>query len=387
MNAIATALEGRGAGSAGERLAARYIAKRFRDAGLTPAAGGWEQRFSFIAVGARQPFKRLSSRNVVGILPGTDLGNEAVVVGGHFDGQGTTGQSDFGRLGEKGARSDRIWNSASDNATSIAALIEIVRELARSKWQPRRTIVFVAFSGEESRLNGSLQFVRDWPLAGITPVAMINLEKIVGHEPTEFITATGGSSPVFPKVTAMARERSGTTVKPFYDGIVTDTDHFPFLLAGIPGITIGTGAYERVHRSDDEIDTLLMENFANRVAYIQEFAKALADEPGPIGFSADVSDYSGIFGGEATSAELRQCGLKGPGFIVTEVARLSSGPTHQLRPGDIVVKVQGADLAFTDEGANMIEDVIAGTGTMTLRVECRGKVRETQLRIAHPPSP
>ena len=155
-------LEGRGSGSNGERIAANYIADQFRDAGLRFGRGGWEQAFSFLAVGGPQAFQRLSSRNVYGILPGADLSKEAIVVGAHFDGQGTTGQAAFGRLGEKSAREDRIWNSASDNATSIAALIEIARELARSERRLKRSIVFVAFSGEENRLNGSLQFVRDF---------------------------------------------------------------------------------------------------------------------------------------------------------------------------------------------------------------------------------
>jgi len=155
--------EGRGAGYAGEDRAAAYIEAQFRAIGLRPAGDatasgrGYRQEFPFQPHAPELPGQVLTSRNVVGYLPGDDreLREEIVVLGAHHDGQGRAGQADADRRpAEDGSSADTIWNSADDNASSVAVLIEVARSIVASRVAHRRSIVFVTFGAEEHALNG-----------------------------------------------------------------------------------------------------------------------------------------------------------------------------------------------------------------------------------------
>ena len=142
--------EGRGAGYRGEQRAADYIAAEFTRIGLAPAgdAQGYFQPFSFHVSRPTKPWDVSSSRNVIGRIEGADpsLRSEIVVVGAHYDGQGRTGQADPFRFTSSGDREDdQIWNSANDNAASVAAVIEIARAIKQSGVAPKRSVLFIAF--------------------------------------------------------------------------------------------------------------------------------------------------------------------------------------------------------------------------------------------------
>src|SRR5215208_7411283 len=114
-------LQGRATGSPGADSAAAYLARRFSEVGLQPAAGGWFQSFT---VGRDAPAIRqgkaggLIGKNVIGILPGRDpvLRNQTVVLGAHYDHLGTGG---FGSLDPDST--GRVHNGADDNASGAAA--------------------------------------------------------------------------------------------------------------------------------------------------------------------------------------------------------------------------------------------------------------------------
>jgi acetylornithine deacetylase/succinyl-diaminopimelate desuccinylase-like protein len=375
-------MEGRGAGYEGERRAARYIAEQFAAAGLAPVNGSYFQAFEFRPVGGETAFQILPSRNVVGFLRGAARPDEIIVLGAHYDGQGMVGQAAEGRFGETQAGDDRIWNSASDNATSIAALIEIARSL--NAHPPGRSVLFVAFSGEENRLNGAFSYVRNPALPWSRHVAMINLEKLVGHEETTLILATDGSGARFSEAAAAANRQTGLSVASFYPGIVSDTDHFAFNLAGLPALVIGTGAYEHVHHNTDVFETLHMAELPQRVDYVQAFLVALANDEAPLSFAADITPFSGVAGGAATPAELSACALSQPAFAVTMIARGVPAEAAGLRPGDVIVRVNGAPPAFPDEGANFLEDAFSARGAARIEIAC-GAARRT-VDLAMPPA-
>jgi len=129
------AYEGRNAGYAGEVRATQYIARRFESFGLEPAGDfvgnrhSWSQAFEFSPLRPPVAGETLHSRNVVALLHGTELADEIVVLGAHHDRVGRPGQADPGRrpASDESFAEDEIWNGASDNATSVAALLEIAR--------------------------------------------------------------------------------------------------------------------------------------------------------------------------------------------------------------------------------------------------------------------
>ncbi|HET6890952.1 MAG TPA: M20/M25/M40 family metallo-hydrolase, partial [Pyrinomonadaceae bacterium] len=181
-------LEGRRTGTPGAQRAAQYIAEEFKRLGLRPAmkkAGatnekgksGYLQPFPYVprelakenvhgvhgvapvhpAVEARSSTNSspLTAWNVVGILEGSDplLKNEAIIIGAHYDHLGRGGS------GSLAQREGGIHHGADDNASGVAGIIELARTLTTQRPKPRRTIVFIAFSGEEEGLLGSDYYV------------------------------------------------------------------------------------------------------------------------------------------------------------------------------------------------------------------------------------
>ena len=129
--------------------------------------------------------KKSSAYNVVGILPGTDpvLKNEAIVIGAHYDHLGRGGQ------GSLAANSTEIHHGADDNASGTSAIIELARQFSTEK-KNKRTLIFIAFSGEEEGLLGSKYYV-DNPVFPIEKtVAMINLD-MVGRLDDDKLTIGG----------------------------------------------------------------------------------------------------------------------------------------------------------------------------------------------------
>ena len=110
------------------------------------------------------------SFNVMGILPGSDpkLKDEAIVIGAHYDHLGRGGE------GSLAPREGEIHHGADDNASGTAGLLELARKLSTQPLKPRRTIVFIAFSGEEEGLLGSDYYVNHPVVPLQNTVAMMN---------------------------------------------------------------------------------------------------------------------------------------------------------------------------------------------------------------------
>src|SRR5690606_1826612 len=129
------AFKGRELGTPELDAAAEYIAQHFQQAGLMPGGDGdsyfqvWQQD-----VGA--PKGKITLRNVIGILPGThpELAGQSLVIGAHYDHLG------FGWPDVRAAHQGKIHYGADDNASGVAVMLELARQIA-PKWQPQRTII------------------------------------------------------------------------------------------------------------------------------------------------------------------------------------------------------------------------------------------------------
>jgi aminopeptidase YwaD len=133
------------------------------------------------------------SFNVVGILPGSDpilskLNEETIVIGAHYDHLGRGGE------GSLAPREGEIHHGADDNASGVAGLIELARMLSTQKPKPRRTIVFIAFSGEEEGLLGSDYYVNHPIIPLANTVAMINMDMIGRLQDSKLIVGGVGTA-------------------------------------------------------------------------------------------------------------------------------------------------------------------------------------------------
>ena len=118
--------------------------------------------------------KNAPAANVVGVLEGSDakLKSEVIVLGAHYDHLGRGGE------GSLAAREGEVHHGADDNASGTAGLIELARLFAAERGKLRRTVVFVAFGGEEEGLIGSSFYVQSPALPLEQTVAMLNMDMI-----------------------------------------------------------------------------------------------------------------------------------------------------------------------------------------------------------------
>lgn len=154
-------MRGRRNGSPEMRKAADYIAASFGEAGLKPYTSGSSYFQEYTVKGRNN--NEISERNVIGMLEGSDpvLKNEWIILSAHFDHIGTG----------KPTNGDSIFNGADDNATGTITVMALARMLGHSVVQPKRSILFVAYSGEEMGMRGSRWFVEHPPV----PLELVRL--------------------------------------------------------------------------------------------------------------------------------------------------------------------------------------------------------------------
>lgn len=181
--------------------------------------------------------EKMESPNVVGMIPGSDpaLSNEVVVLTAHLDHNGV----DPTREG------DKIYNGAMDNAAGIATMLEVARTFAGGKTKPRRTILFAAVTAEEDGLLGS-QYLAKHPLVpeGGKVVGVVNLDMpVLTYDFTDVI-AFGGEHSTLGPIAARAVAKADVKVSPDpmpEQGIFTRSDHYSFVVEGVPSIMLATG--------------------------------------------------------------------------------------------------------------------------------------------------
>jgi acetylornithine deacetylase/succinyl-diaminopimelate desuccinylase-like protein len=274
-------LGGRMTGSEGADSAAAYIARRFEQAGLQPAAGGWFQDFTLGREAAAAQGARVAGskgRNVIGVFPGRNpaLRNETVVLGAHYDHLGNGG---FGSLETEHAGG--VHNGADDNASGVAALIHVAARLRERP--PARTVVFIAFSGEELGLLGSAYYVQrpPYPLAGT--IAMVNLDMVGRLRNNRLIVYGVGTAREFPALVDSLNWHSGFDLKAQGDGY-GPSDQSSFYAAKRPVLHLFTDLHEDYHRTTDDWEKIDVDGLMRVSDFTTNLVSALADRPKALAF-------------------------------------------------------------------------------------------------------
>jgi hypothetical protein len=268
-------LEGRGLGTPGLDKAADYIAKQFSDAGLQPCGDGPDDFFQTWTEQVDMPERDVVTiKNVIGVIPGNnpEWDGQSVIIGAHYDSQGL-GWPDVLK-GNKG----KIHPGADDNASGISVLLEFAR-LAGKKWQPERTVVFVAFSAEEAGKLGSLHYIRQakkYPAS--KTMAMINLDT-VGQLGKDALTIFGNySAREWIHIFRGAGYVTGVPIKqPTID--TGNGDEKSFIDAGVPSVHFFSGARDNYHRPTDTADRIDTAGLVKTAAVLKEVVEYLAARP------------------------------------------------------------------------------------------------------------
>jgi len=264
-------MNGRLAGSPDEAKSAAYIAELFDSFGLIPASldGRFYQFFELEGPMVQAAgMEGHMSRNVLGYVRGGEFPQQWVVVGAHYDGQGTGGFISM----DGGTTS--VHNSADDNASGVAGLLELAHYYSANPAD--YSILFIAFSGEELGLLGSRFFIESDVLSRDSIVAMINLD-MTGRLEDGLLTISGvETAPFWEESIQMAnRDSINIETKPTGSGA---SDHIPFKEAGIPAIHYFTGLHDDYHRSSDTFDKVDAEGILKILDHISLLVEEIPAE-------------------------------------------------------------------------------------------------------------
>jgi Zn-dependent M28 family amino/carboxypeptidase len=215
---------------------------------------------------------RQTVRNVIGILPGSDpaRAREAIVIGAHYDHVGLGG-----RLSVSPERTGEIHNGADDNASGTSSVIEMARAAVAQRSRFPRTLVFIAFAGEERGLLGSEHYV-DEPVFPIdNTVAMINLDMVGRSRGAVDVSGLDASPTLDEAFKAAARTIPELEVKREGPG-AGRSDDSSFLDRSIPAVNFFTGFHADYHRPTDDWEKIDAAGTARVATLALEFAARIA---------------------------------------------------------------------------------------------------------------
>lgn len=265
---------GRKAGSAQELDVARYLHNQLEKAGvfmLSPEDG---EDFYLTVQG-----DTIHSRNVIGVVEGYDpkLKNEYVVIGAHYDHLGTS------YLKRDGEDQLQIFFGADDNASGVATLVEVAKQVAAQHYVFRRSVIFALFGAEELGMVGSWYFLNRSFSEVDNIVAMINLDMVgrSGRDNRLQVYTADANIELMGIINTLSGR--ALSIAPQY----TPTDYFPsdhrlFYEKGIPVALFTSGVHRDYHTVRDTPDKLDYKQMESLVEYVFAMAQVLSDRDGRI---------------------------------------------------------------------------------------------------------
>jgi Zn-dependent M28 family amino/carboxypeptidase len=333
--------------------------------------------------------KSVDAYNVVGVLRGTDpvLKNEAIVIGAHYDHLG------HGGAGSLDVNSHEIHHGADDNASGTAAIIELARMFA-AKHDNKRTLIFVAFSGEEEGLFGSSWYV-DHPVFPLDKtVAMVNLD-MVGRLKDKKLTIGGMGTasewkPLIEKINKELLEPLDSSLlpndfrfQPFELQLSDDgfgpSDHSSFYGKKVPVLFFFTGTHNDYHKPTDTADKINYSGERNITDMIRNVVEKVDGNPvRPTYAVAKTTMQGGRSGFNISLGTIPNYADSDTGLLLDGVRDGSPAAKAGVKAGDRVVKLAGHDVRnvmdYTYVLGEMKPDqeyeivVVRGTETLTMKI-------------------
>ena len=266
------ALEGRKAGSEGEKEAAEYVARALEKYGVDLVSPVTGQEFSI----AREGADTLVSRNVIGFIPGWDksLNDSYIVIGARLD---NLGMDTYLLNGEP---TPRIYYGANGNASGLAMLLELASRLSTNRVLLRRNVLLVAFGASQETLAGSWYFLNR-SFSDVDHIdAMVNLD-MLGTLEHGFYAYSSLNEDMDRGVRALQGE-----LLPVQAEITTEepytSDHRAFYDREIPSILFTTGRYPEHGTGRDSFDIVDFDGMERELEYIYTYTVALCNGNRPM---------------------------------------------------------------------------------------------------------
>jgi Zn-dependent M28 family amino/carboxypeptidase len=345
--------------------------------------------------------------NVIGVLEGSDplLKNENIVIGAHYDHLGRGGE------GSLAPRPGEIHHGADDNASGTAGVIELARIFSAQRPKLKRTLVFIAFGGEEEGLLGSNYYVNH-PLVPLTKtVAMINMDMIgrmkdrklvIGGVGTakewrelindantaQTMTVAAHSGAPTPKgvpIVVSANGRPIMSVDPSgaFDLTLNEdgygpSDHSSFYSKQVPVLFFWTGTHNDYHKPSDTFDKINYNDEARILSMVARIVRNIDSSDQRLTYTTAKSDPPRGGGFRVYLGTIPNYADSSDGLLIDGVRDDSPAAKAGLKAGDRIVKIGNRDvknvydytyaLGEMKAGQEYVIEVVRGSEKLTLKI-------------------
>jgi hypothetical protein len=367
---------GRLAGSVSEASSANYLENLFLQFGLEPAGDDDTYVQQFVLSGPMaeaMDADNFQSRNILGIVRGAEYPDQYIIVGAHFDGQGSGGIISMNHDAEEPS----IHYSADDNASGTAGLLWLAREFAYEP--PSRSILFAAFSGEELGLLGSRFMADHLAIPQDSLLAMINLD-MIGRLDGSGVTIFGtGSSPVWDSVMQEAAVPDSLTIVKASTGTGA-SDHTSFYDIGVPVLHYFSGIHEQYHRESDTAELIDYPGMVMILEHAENVIRVLSDfSASEIAFSETESDQpAGMPSDSVTLGVFPDYTWSGDGFRIEDVTSDGAAESAGFEPGDIIIQMNEREIADIYDYMEALAEFSPGE-TVNVRVNRENEILTLQV--------
>jgi hypothetical protein len=313
----------------------------------------------------------VSAYNVIGVLEGSDpiLKKENIIIGAHYDHLGRGGE------GSLAPKSGEIHHGADDNASGSAGLIELARLFSAQKPKLKRTLIFIAFGGEEEGLLGSNYYVNHalTPLANT--VGMINMDMIGRMKDRKLIIGGVGTAKEWRGLIEPEKSFELTLNE---DGF-GPSDHSSFYGKQVPVLFFWTGTHADYHKPSDTADKINYGDEAKILAFVARIIKDIDGADKRLTYTTAKSDPAPRSGGfRVYLGTIPNYADSNTGLLIDGVREGSPAEKGGLKAGDRIVKIGDREvknvydytyaLGEMKAGQEYVFEVVRGSEKLTLRV-------------------
>ena len=382
--------EGRGVGTKGLDAAGDYIAAEFKKLGLEPGGddGTYFQAFPSSRSPSGQP---VTLRNVIGVLRGANpaWAGQSALLTAHYDHLG------FGWPDVHHGDEGKLHPGADDNASGVAVMLELARALAVGQ-PPQRTIAFIAFTGEESGLQGSKHYVEHPVFPLDKTIGVINLDTVGRLFGNKLSVLATGTATEWQHILRGAGFVTGVESRMIPESLES-SDQKSFIERGVPAVQIFTEPHVDYHRPGDTADKLDGPGLVKVAAFVREGIQYLGDRGEPLtntiasqqGAAPAAGDSTSRPGGAvAPGGQGRRVSLgtmpdfafTGPGVKVAGVTPGSPAEKAGLKEGDVLLALDGKEIADLKAYSAMLRELSPGQA-VKLRLRRDGVEQEVGVTV------
>jgi len=310
----------------------------------------------------------VAAHNVVGVIEGSDpvLKDESIVIGAHYDHLGRGGE------GSLAPREGEIHHGADDNASGTAGVLELARIFSTQRPKLKRTLVFIAFSGEEEGLLGSNYYVNHPLMPLDKTVAMINMDMIGRMKDRKLIVGGVGTAKEWRQlITTGANNAFELTMNE--DGY-GPSDHSSFYSKQIPVLFFWTGTHNDYHKPSDTFEKINYNDEARILSLVARIVRDVDAADPRLTFTTAKSDPPRGGGFRVYLGTIPNYADTNDGLLLDGVRDDSPAAKAGLKAGDKIVKIGNREV-------KNVYDYTAALGEMKAGQEYEIEVKRGEEKL------